>query len=212
MPWSGANRPMTETDDMLSGSAASGESLADDQFPPRRPPCLIGEIANRVTGERQQVQGRQHGGKMLLAVPEIVLQVVTLGLQRVEGLVLDLPSGPSRRGHGGDIVAMHGQVGDKAVVICDNTLGIAYLDTEPIDLNGLFVAAQRHIVQPPVAVCHAFLTDPDRFAQRFRHDPGQEVLDRRMRVRLADEQEMPALIQHSLAYRNVSTTLIQPGS
>lgn len=65
------------------------EPLADDQFPPRLPPRLIGQIANRVTSERQQVQGRQHGREIPVAVPEIVLEIVALGFQRVEGLVLD---------------------------------------------------------------------------------------------------------------------------
>jgi hypothetical protein len=43
-----------------------------------------------VAGECLLVQCGQHGREILLAVAEIVLQVVTLGLQGVETFVLDL--------------------------------------------------------------------------------------------------------------------------
>ena len=51
-----------------------------------------------MAGEGQQVQGGKHGGKVLLAVPEIVFQVVALGLQGVERLVFDLPACPATGG------------------------------------------------------------------------------------------------------------------
>jgi len=55
-----------------------------------------------VAGERQQVQCGQHGRKLLLAVAEIVLQVVTLGFQCVEAFI---------RNRGKSVGAAAGQAG-----------------------------------------------------------------------------------------------------
>jgi len=55
------------------------------------------EIGDGVEGEGEQVEADQG----LLAVAEAVLEVVAPGLEDVEGLVLDLPSGPAARGQVG---------------------------------------------------------------------------------------------------------------
>jgi hypothetical protein len=46
-----------------------------------------------VEGERQQIERGGEGGKVLLAVSEVVLEVIAAGLEGIERLVLDLPSG-----------------------------------------------------------------------------------------------------------------------
>ena len=53
------------------------EPLPDHQFAPRRLSSVVREIAGGVIGESQQVEGGQHAGQMLLAMPEIMLQRAT---------------------------------------------------------------------------------------------------------------------------------------
>jgi hypothetical protein len=64
---------------------------------------LPGDVADGVHGEGQQVQGHQNGGEVALAVTEIVLDVVSLGLEDVEGLVFDLPASATAGREFGDI-------------------------------------------------------------------------------------------------------------
>jgi hypothetical protein len=91
------------------------ESLARYQFAPCGPPRLVDEVADRVTGKGQQVQGREHAGQMLLTVTEVMLKVISFGFQGIKRLILNFPAGSSGRGHVGDIVAVHRHVGDEAV-------------------------------------------------------------------------------------------------
>ena len=71
------------------------------------------EVGNGVEREGEQVEADQEAGQGLLAVAEVVLEVVALGLEHVEGLVLDLPAGAAARGQFGDSVRGDRQVGDE---------------------------------------------------------------------------------------------------
>ena len=57
------------------------EALTRDQLAPGRLPGAVTEFADGVPGEREQVEGNEHGGEMALAMPEVVLlEVVSLGI------------------------------------------------------------------------------------------------------------------------------------
>ena len=63
-------------------------------------------------GEGEQIEGDQQSGKVLLAVAGVVLEVVAIGFENVEGLVLNLPSGSAcgcgcRRGSGSARTGSH---------------------------------------------------------------------------------------------------------
>jgi hypothetical protein len=47
------------------------------------------EISGGVEREGQQVEGDQNAGEGFLAVAKVVFEIVSIGLQHVEGLVLD---------------------------------------------------------------------------------------------------------------------------
>ena len=74
--------------------------------------------------ESEQIEDDQDAGEGFLAVPEIVLEIVSVGLEHVECFVLDLPARPAARGHFGDVAGVDGQIGDEAVVIGSFTLGV----------------------------------------------------------------------------------------
>src|SRR4051812_14407116 len=95
--------------------------------------------------ERQQVQRCQDAGETLLPMSEVVFQVIALGLENVERLILDLPAGGPAGGQFDDIVAMYRQVSDEAVAIGDGPLCIDDLNLQPIPSDRLGVAAQSHV-------------------------------------------------------------------
>ena len=50
----------------------------------------------------EQIEGDQDAGEGFLAVPKVVFEIVSVGLEHVEGLVLDLPTGAAAGGQFGD--------------------------------------------------------------------------------------------------------------
>lgn len=60
------------------------KALPCHDLPPGGFPHRGGEIEHRVTRESQQVQLREHAGEVSAPVPEIVFEVVSFGLQRVD--------------------------------------------------------------------------------------------------------------------------------
>src|SRR3954471_11164328 len=117
---------------------------------PKLGPCgapeFIADVADGVDGERQQVQADQDGGEVLLAVSEAVLEVVALGLEHVERLVLDLPSRPATGGQFDDGTGADRQIGDAAVAIRRLAPGVDDLDREPVDPERVLAVAQRHVM------------------------------------------------------------------
>ena len=79
---------------------ASGAGLID-----RLKPEIVGQVGDGVEREGQQVEDGKDGREVLLAVAEIVFEVVALGFQGVEAFVLDLPARPAAGGQFDDGVA-----------------------------------------------------------------------------------------------------------
>ena len=76
----------------------------------------FGEFEDGVCQEREDVEGGERVGQMLFAVPEVVLQVVALGLELVVVAVLDMPAGSAARGQFQVVPGVHVQVGRPAAL------------------------------------------------------------------------------------------------
>ena len=76
-------------------------------------PVGLGEFAGGVQREGEQVEDDEHAGQGVVAVAEVVFEVVAVLLEDVEGLVLDLPAGAGAVGEFGDVGAVDGQAGDE---------------------------------------------------------------------------------------------------
>ena len=96
-------------------------------------PCRLAEVDHRMQGEGEQVEDDKEVGERSLSVSKIVFEVVSVGLQDVESLVLDLPAGAAAGGDFGDVVPVDREIGDEAVVIGPLSGGIADLDFKPVD-------------------------------------------------------------------------------
>src|SRR5471030_2464369 len=91
------------------------------------------EISGGVECECQQVESDQNTGEGFLAVPKVVFEIVSVGLEHVEGIVFDLPPGASAGGQFGDGIGGDREIRNEAVVIGTLSLGVEGLDGEPVD-------------------------------------------------------------------------------
>ena len=107
---------------------------------PGQAPDFVADVADGMDSEGKKVQGDEDGGKVQLAMTEAVLKVVSLGLENIEGFVLDLPAGATAGGEFGDILGSDREVGDEAVVVGDFAGGVENLDLEPVDDEGVLAS------------------------------------------------------------------------
>src|SRR4051812_31977974 len=167
----------------------------------RPAPQIFGEIADGMEGESEQVQGDKHGGKIGFPVSEVVFEMVAVVLQNVEAFILDLPARPATGGEVDHRVGANLEIGDEAVAVGDGAGGIDDLDHEPVDGQGVSIAAQRNVAQPAVAVVEALAPALDRAGLCRQLDTGEIFLNRLVGRRLAHEQEVPVRCPHRLADR-----------
>ena len=111
----------------------------------------------------------------------VVFEVVAVGLEDVECLVLDLPSGAAACGEFGDGVGGDRQISEEAVVVGPLSLGIEDLDGEPIDGDGVLAVAHRHAGKPAIDVSGALARLDKRDAVLFELDADEVFGDGRMR-------------------------------
>src|SRR5689334_1599187 len=100
-------------------------------------PELFEAVADRMACESEQIHGSE-----LLAVAEVVLEVVAVGLEDAEAFVLDLPSGPGAGHDLGDGVAGDGQRGHESTAVRDLALGVREGDTDPADEHRVVAVTQ----------------------------------------------------------------------
>src|SRR5580693_2424662 len=130
-------RPAVEDDIGGDGPQMLEEAIGRTARDDGGAPGEDAEISGGVEREGQQVESDQNAGQGLLAMSKVVLKIVSVGLQHVEGLVLDLPSCPSAGGQFSDGVGGDRKIGDEAVVVGSLALGVEDLDGEPVDQDGI---------------------------------------------------------------------------
>ena len=133
-----------------------------------------------------------HRSERFLAVPEIVFEIVHIGFEHVERLVLHLPSCPPARGQFRHGAGRDRQVCDIGVVVGPFTLAVQSFDREPIDRQRVFRATYRHFRQPTVNRCRAFAADDRGLAMFFQFGAFDIFGDGSVRRWLAGENEVPA--------------------
>ena len=108
------------------------------------------QIAGGMRGEGRQVVHHRQVGLTPAPVSEIVLQVIPVGLGRVEGPVPDPPSGASSGGDFGHIIACGIEVGNEAVAAGPLAVGFGDPDLRPGDAEriGHLQSQDAHIPSP----------------------------------------------------------------
>ena len=95
-------RPIVEDDVGGDGAQVLEEAVSGAARGEGGAPGEDAELGDGVEGEGEQVEGDEEAGEGLLAMAEIVLEVVAVRLEDVEGLVLDLPAGATAGGEVGN--------------------------------------------------------------------------------------------------------------
>jgi hypothetical protein len=100
--------------------------------------CWFCQCLNGMDQKSQHIQGCQNISQTLLAMPEVVFQVIALGLQDIVILVFDFPACSSDLGKLGNIGNCDLVIGYETVLI-QNLTGIFMRDDQfqPVDLQGI---------------------------------------------------------------------------
>ena len=90
----------------------------------------------------QDIHGSQQRGTMLLAMAEVVFQMISLGLESIVVFVLDFPSCSSNLGKVNNICSRDRVIGYEAVLRQDFTRVFIFDDQfQPVDLQGIVAIA-----------------------------------------------------------------------
>ncbi len=166
------------------------KSLAGALGGPGVNPRLFEAVADGVYGKRQQVHGGEPHGEVLLAVAEVVLEVVAVGLEDVEALVLDLPACP---GAGHDLAhgaAGDGQRGHEGAVIGRLAASVGDGDAGLVDQHRVPAAAQRRLGEPAQAAGRALAAELPLDCVLLGGGTIHEVAGCLVRRRLGGEQDV----------------------
>ncbi len=193
--------PVREDDVCRDGAQVLEESVPVTAGGDGGAPGEDTEIGGGVEGEGEQVEADQEVGQGLLAVAEAVLEVVSPGLEDVEGLVLDLPSGTGARGQVGDAVRSDRQVGDEGVVVGALARAAEDFDREPVDGDGIGGAAQWDLGEPAIDAGGLPAALDDGPPVLLEVDAGEVFGDGLVRVRLAGQDEAASALPDGLDHR-----------
>lgn len=130
---------------------------------------------------------------MLLSVPEIVFQIVALGLKGIVILVLHLPTGPTCEDELGYCLIRNRVIGGKRVFVSHFAVRTADYQCTPIDQQSLLAIFERHPIE--IAVGISFLNLPSPL---FRHhgwqvDTAEMFIEGGVRFRAAHQDEVELL-------------------
>jgi len=147
-------------------------------------------------------------------MPEVALEVVSAGLEDVEGLVLYLPARPPAGGQFGHGVRRDREICDEAVVVGPLSLVVEDFDGEPGDRYGIRGGAQRHRREPAVDGCGVLASFADGLAMPLQFGAMEIFGDGLMGSRLAGKDEAAAGVldggNDRLAGKQVVTKINRP--
>ena len=127
--------------------AAAAEALTDQAVMP------FGEFKDSVRQEGEDIEGCERVGQMFFSVPEIVLQVVTLGLERVVVAVLDAPAGASARDQFHGVQGIHVHVGHPAVAVGLPSLRVGHGQFDPCQARRAVLGGERDALREADCPC-----------------------------------------------------------
>ena len=109
---------------------------------------IIAPLSHRMEQQGQQVEAEQKRRQILLAMTNVVLQMIALRLEHIVVFVCDLPAPPTRLGHRHHVLGGQAMIGDTAIVReWFARFGIDDRDLEPIDRHGIVTPAQEDLVE-----------------------------------------------------------------
>ncbi len=170
------------------------------------------QVQQRVKQQGEEIEGRQQGGEMLLAVPEIVRQVIALGLEGVVVLVLDLPAGAAGAHDLGNVAGVDRAVARKGVVIHDLAVRCGGGQLAPVHLEGIGAVAQRHFVHEAVGIGVGPFALPALDGERLHltagGQPRHPLIQRFVGIGLAHQDKIQPLPEDGFAQRLLTVEVV----
>ena len=115
-------------------------------------PGGFAQVAGDMRGAGQQVGQHQQVGLTSAPPSEIVLQIVSVGLGRDGGPVLNPPPGASAGGDFGNIPVRDVEIGDEAIAAGHPAAELGGPDLRPGDAERIGTVEQGRVGPPPVSV------------------------------------------------------------
>ena len=107
----------------------------------------------------QDIEKQQCLGQILLAMTEVVFEVIPLGLQSIVILILDLPPTPSGRHNRLHILFSDEEVGNEGKLVGHISLLVEDGDLSPVDLEAVGTAVERNLIHKAI---HNLAVRPSR--------------------------------------------------
>jgi hypothetical protein len=111
---------------------------------------LVCDFKERMQTKGQQVHRSQKRTEVRLAVTEVVLQVIPLGLEHGVAFILDLPARPSCRHEPDHVLLPDFPVRDEGVVIKQLPIFIGARHFQPVDFQCVLSLCQWHVIGPAI--------------------------------------------------------------
>ena len=186
---------------------ATGEHLAKQGV------LLITPLQHRMERKGEQVQAEHRGREILLAVAEVMFEMVALGLEDVVVFVFNLPPSTAGLGHFGHVCHTETVIGDKGVVVelCGR-FGIDYGHLDPIDRERVLTVLQQDLIDE--AIDGHFRQTPFPTPLFTLGDgtlglpKGQAFIQLGMRIRLTHQDKVETLVERQRTKRLLAVEII----
>ncbi len=192
--------------DVLEKHPARGQRGA------HRPIRPVIEFEDGVEQKSEQVEADQGRGEMVVAVTEVVFQVIALGFQRVVVFILDFPAGAAGGDEFDNSVGGNRRVGDPGVAIAFMAVGIGGDKLAPVDRQRGLAIAQRQVVGEFVGVDFTATPfaagDLDLFDMASLAQSVQPFIQQLVGAGLAHEDKIEARGQGGFAQRLVGVQIV----
>lgn len=204
--------PTVETQITGQGPNSVEQALARRPLLAKPTIRIVYPLQYRVSEVRQDDEGRQQGGQMLLAMAVVVFEMIALGFERVVVFVFYFPAAASRRDRLGYVVFREGMGGGQRVLVDHLALCRRGRELAPIDVQGIVGVAQGPGGGVAIGIELAAGTGPTPANEGVDSAPtfqkGQPFVERGMRFGFADPEKVKSVMQHFLAERFMAVQVI----
>src|SRR5919108_1129545 len=133
------------------GSYILEKRLASCQYLTQYGIALIAPFQHCMGQESQQIEAEHRRREILLAMAEVMLEMVAFGLEDIVVFVFNLPPSTTGVGHLCHVLCAEPVIGDKGVVVelCTRC-GIDYGHLDPIDRERMLTALQQDLIDEAI--------------------------------------------------------------
>lgn len=173
----------------------------------------IGEVKHGVHQKSQEIEGEQKHRKILLAMTEVMGEMIAVIFEGIVVLVLGFPTGAGRTDNHGHIFIADGMVGDEGVAIEQfPSLFIDDNDFTPVDQQSIITGTEGQVVEIAIGHPDIVATIPlAHHAARHGLDAFEQLnflIQGWVGIRQADKQKVEVVRQTEFTGRLLAVEVI----